>query len=54
MKNTLNYKRFLIAEARNHLRRAKFYRVMGDQLLPQMWERHMHYARQAIRMAGVL
>jgi hypothetical protein len=51
MKNTLNYKRFLKAEAKRHLGMAWTARIMQ---MEKHWERHMHYARQAIRMAGVL
>lgn len=51
MKNTLNYKRFLIAEAKRHLGMAWIARALDK---PLAWENHMHYARQARRMAGIL
>lgn len=57
MKNTQNYRRFLIATARQHLIKARIARqciTVTGGFHEQQWERNMHYARQAIRMAGVL
>lgn len=57
MKNTQNYRRFLIATARQHLIKARIARqciTVTSGFHEQQWERNMHYARQAIRMAGVL
>lgn len=51
MKNTQNYVRFLKAEAKRNLIMAFHHRVLGNEI---RWERHMRYARNAIRMAGVL
>lgn len=51
MKNSLNYRRFLLVEARRHIGMAQLSRILE---MPKHWERHMHYARQAIRMAGIL
>lgn len=54
MKNTLNYKRFLLVEARRHLWNAQVSRVLRVEDWQARWQRSMHYARQAIRMAAVL
>lgn len=56
MKHTQNYKRFLIATARMHLAKARIARAMaaGWPGFDEQWDKHMNYARQARRMAGVL
>lgn len=54
MKNTLNYKRTLMVSAKHHIMQAKISRVLRVEDWRVRWERSMIYARQAIRMAGVL
>ena len=51
MIHTLNYKRWLILDAKRHLCLCAAYRQLGND---RLWKRHMTYASTARRLAGVL